>query len=83
MSDDWDLYLDILHYLAVVDWHREAGSEELHNPCAQFRETTALAGYIDILGEASRKAGWCCLLAIAITQTLQEYCSRSTQSTHT
>lgn len=68
-----------MYYMAVVEWHREAGSKELHNPCALYREIAALA--IDVLGKASHKAGCCCLLTTAIAQTLQQYCSRGTQAT--
>lgn len=63
-----------IYYMAVVEWHREAGSKELHNPCALYREITALAGYIDVLGKASHKASCCCLLTIARDQTLK-HCS--------
>lgn len=70
-----------IYYMAVVEWHREAGSEELHNPCAPYSEITVLAGYID--GKASHGAGCCCLLTTAIAQTLQQRCSRGTQATHT
>lgn len=66
--------------MAVVEWHREAGSKELHNPCVLYREVT-LAGYTDVLGKASHKADCCCILTIAIAQTLQQYCIRGTQAT--
>lgn len=72
-----------VYYMAVVEWHKEAGSKELHNPCVLYREITALAGYIDVLGKALHKAGCCCLLTIAIAQTLQQYCSRGTRATYT
>ena len=72
-----------MDYMAVVEWHREAGSKELHDPCALYREITALAGYTDVLGKASHKAGCCCLLTTAIAQAPQQYCSRGTQATYT
>lgn len=79
----WWLGLLSIYYMAVVEWHRETGSKELHNPCVLYREITMLAGYTDVLGKASHKAGCCCVLTIAIAQTLQQYCIRGTQATYT
>lgn len=69
--------------MAVVEWHGEAGSKELHNPCALYRGITARAGYTDVPGEASHQAGRCCLLATATAQTPRQCCSRGTRATCT